>query len=197
MGALADFQIRERLRMSGTDLRRLEIEPFQDYADPPMGPDLVPAGLDSYGYDPRLGGKHKVFINPHNGKIDPRRMDPKAFYDLEGDLELPAHSFALSETVERFLIPRDVIVVCCNKSTLARCGLVVNICPIDPEFRGKVTLELSNTTCLPICLRQGDGICKFVFIRGDAVCERSYADKKGRYLDQKGLTLPFIPLASA
>jgi len=125
--------------------------------------------------------------------VDPKNFDPASFVDIEADYCLiPPNSFALAETVEYLEIPRDIIAVCVGKSTYARCGIIVNVTPLEPEWRGRVTIEISNTTPLPAKIYANEGIAQILFFKGSAMCNTSYADKKGKYQDQKGLTLPFV-----
>jgi len=181
MGVLADWQIRERVT----------IEPFADGAS---RPGVISYGLTSYGYDLRLGRRFKVFTNARCAVVDPKNFDPASFIDLEADeCLIPPNSFALAETVERLEIPRDVVAVCVGKSTYARIGIIVNVTPLEPEWRGKVTIEISNTAPLPAKVYAGEGIAQVLFLTGDELCRTSYADKKGKYQDQGGLTLPFVP----
>jgi dCTP deaminase len=180
MGLLADWQIRKDVK----------ITPF---AEESLRKGVVSFGLSSYGYDVRVGRHFKLFTNVYGAIIDPKQFEPKAFVDIEGDFcIIPPNSFALAETVEFFEIPRDVLAVCLGKSTYARCGIIVNVTPLEPEWRGKITIEISNTTPLPAKIYANEGIAQILFHRADAVCEKSYADKKGKYQDQKGLTLPFV-----
>ena len=180
MGLLADWQIKKLVK----------IEPFAEEAH---RPGAVSFGLSSYGYDVRVGRHFKVFTNVYGAIIDPKRFEPKAFVDIEGDFcIIPPNSFALAETVEYFEIPRDVLATCLGKSTYARCGIIVNVTPLEPEWRGKITIEISNTTPLPAKVYANEGIAQILFFKADQVCEKSYADKKGKYQDQKGLTLPFV-----
>src|SRR5437660_1475029 len=180
MGVLPDWQIK----------RDIVIRPFAEEAYPPG---VISAGLSSYGYDARVGRHFKVFTNARCAVVDPKSFDPNSFVDIEGDSCLiPPNSFALGETVEYFEIPRDVIAICLGKSTYARCGIIVNVTPLEPEWRGKVTIEISNTTPLPAKIYSGEGIAQILFLRADDVCKVSYGDKKGKYQDQKGLTLPFV-----
>jgi dCTP deaminase len=174
MGVLADWQI----------------EPF---APGQARPGVISYGVTSYGYDVRLGRKFKVFTNARCAIVDPKNFDPHSFIDIEADYCLiPPNSFALGETIEYLEIPRDVIGVCVGKSTVARCGIIVNVTPLEPEWRGKVTIEISNTTPLPAKVYANEGIAQILFLKTDAVCKTSYADKSGRYQDQRGLTLPFV-----
>ena len=141
----------------------------------------------------RVGRNFKVFTNVHCAVVDPKNFDPTSFVDIEGDYCLiPPNSFALAETVEYLEIPRDVLGICVGKSTYARCGIIVNVTPLEPEWRGKVTMEISNTTPLPAKIYAGEGIAQILFLATEAVCRISYGDKKGKYQDQKGLTLPFV-----
>src|SRR5207245_2263995 len=144
-------------------------------------------------YDGRGAPHCKVFTNDRCAVVDPKSFDPASFVDIEGDFCLiPPNSFALAETVEHLEIPRDVIAICVGKSTYARCGIIVNVTPLEPEWRGKITLEISNTTPLPAKIYANEGIAQILFLRTEEVCQTSYADKKGKYQDQKGLTLPFV-----
>jgi dCTP deaminase len=154
-------------------------------------------GVTSYGYDVRVDRHYKVFTNAHCSIVDPKNFDSKSFVDIEADFCLiPPNSFALAETVEYLEIPRDVIAVCVGKSTYARCGIIVNVTPLEPEWRGRVTIEISNTTPLPAKIYSGEGIAQILFFRAQEICKISYADKKGKYQDQLGLTLPFVHPAS-
>ena len=150
--------------------------------------------MTSYGYDVRVDRHFKVFTNAHCSIVDPKNFDPKSFVDIEADFCLiPPNSFALAETVEHLEIPRDVIAVCVGKSTYARCGIIVNVTPLEPEWRGRVTIEISNTTPLPAKIYSGEGIAQILFFRAQDLCKISYADKKGKYQDQLGLTLAVCP----
>jgi dCTP deaminase len=156
-------------------------------------PGVISYGVSSYGYDVRVGRNFKVFTNARCTVVDPKHFDPASFVDIEGDFCLiPPNSFALAETIEYLEIPRDILCVCVGKSTYARCGIIVNVTPLEPEWRGRVTIEISNTTPLPAKIYAGEGIAQILFLRGEAVCHTSYGDKKGKYQDQKGLTLPFV-----
>lgn len=180
MGILADWQIKKIVR----------IEPF---AEESWRPGVISYGVSSYGYDVRLGRTFKVFTNFCNAVIDPKNLAPSAFVDFEGDVcTIPPNSFVLAESVEYFEIPRDVMATCLGKSTYARCGIIVNVTPLEPEWRGKITIEISNTTPLPARIYANEGIAQILFFKADQVCEKSYADKKGKYQDQKGLTLPIV-----
>ncbi len=197
MGVLCDSQIRELI----------VIEPFSPAQ---KRPGKVSFGVSSYGYDVRVGSRFKVFT-PTTSTGDIAVVDPKRFSDemmVEVDTENPTHggtdangsryiiippnSFALCETVEHIEVPRDVLVICVGKSTYARCGLIVNVTPLEPEWRGKVTLEISNTTPLPARIYANEGVAQLIFLQASQVCETSYADKAGKYQDQTGLTLPMV-----
>jgi dCTP deaminase len=154
---------------------------------------MISFGVTSYGYDVRVGRKYKVFTNVWGSTVDPKQFDPKSFVDVEGDCcIIPPNSFALAETVEYLEIPRDILCVCVGKSTYARCGIIVNVTPLEPEWRGRITIEISNTTPLPAKIYSGEGIAQILFMRAEALCRVSYADKKGKYQDQQGLTLPVV-----
>ncbi len=166
------------------------IEPFEENQ---VRQGVVSYGLSSYGYDIRVADEFKIFTNVHTAVVDPKHFDPRSFVDFHGDVcIIPPNSFALAKTVEYFRIPRDVLTICVGKSTYARCGLIVNVTPFEPEWEGFVTLEISNTTPLPAKIYANEGIAQILFFKADAECEKSYADKKGKYQDQKGLTLPFV-----
>lgn len=155
------------------------------------GKKIISYGLSSYGYDARVAGEFKIFTNVDSAIVDPKNFDPQSFVDREGDVcIIPPNSFVLARTVEYFRIPRDVLVICVGKSTYARCGIIVNVTPLEPEWEGHVTLEFSNTTPLPAKIYAGEGACQFLFLKGDKVCGNSYSDKSGKYMGQKGVTLP-------
>ena len=152
---------------------------------------VVSYGLSSYGYDIRVADEFKVFTNINTTVIDPKQFDPRSFVDIQSDLCIvPPNSFALARTIEYFRIPRDVLTVCLGKSTYARCGIIVNVTPFEPEWEGFVTLEISNTTPLPARIYANEGIAQLVFFEADEDCLVSYADKKGKYQAQVGVTLP-------
>ncbi|MES2214586.1 MAG: dCTP deaminase [Pseudomonadota bacterium] len=154
---------------------------------------IISYGLSSYGYDARVADEFKIFTNIHSSTIDPKEFNTQSFVDRQTDVcIIPPNSFLLARTVEYFKIPRDVLVVCVGKSTYARCGIIVNVTPLEPEWEGHVTLEFSNTTPLPAKIYAEEGACQFLFLRGDEVCETSYADRKGKYMMQTGVTLPKI-----
>ena len=152
--------------------------------------------MSSYGYDVRVSNEFKVFTNINNSIIDPKDFSNDNFITKvvkDNDcLILPPNSFALANTIETFKVPRDIIIVCVGKSTYARCGVVVNVTPIEPEFEGQVVLEFSNTTTLPVKIYANEGACQFLFFKADNVCKTSYADRKGKYQGQKGVTLAKI-----
>ena len=180
MGILPDWMIE----------RDVKIEPF---APQQHRPGVISYGLTSYGYDVRVDRRFKVFTNVYGSTVDPKRFDPKSFVDIEGDeCVIPPNSFALAETVETFDVPRDMLVICLGKSTYARCGIIVNVTPLEPEWRGRVTIEISNTTPLPAKIYSNEGIAQVVFFTGDEPPEVSYGDKKGKYQGQRGVTLPRI-----
>jgi dCTP deaminase len=176
-------------------IRRMAIEHgmIEPFVDSQVRTGVVSYGLSSYGYDIRVADEFKVFTNINNTLIDPKNFDPRSFVDIKADACIvPPNSFALARTVEYFRIPRDILTVCLGKSTYARCGIIVNVTPFEPEWEGFVTLEISNTTPLPARIYANEGIAQVIFLQGDEPCERSYADKKGKYLRQSGVTLPKI-----
>ncbi len=150
-------------------------------------------GLSSYGYDARVADEFKIFTNVNSSVVDPKDFDPNSFVDRKTDVcVIPPNSFALARTVEYFRVPRDVLVICLGKSTYARCGIIVNVTPLEPGWEGHVTLEFSNTTPLPAKIYANEGACQFLFLRGNEPCETSYADRAGKYMGQRGVTLPKI-----
>jgi len=154
---------------------------------------VISYGISSYGYDMRIADEFKIFTNINSTVIDPKGFDPNSFADFKGDVcVIPPNSFVLASSVEYFKIPRDVIVICLGKSTYARCGIVVNVTPLEPEWEGHVTIEISNTTPLPARIYANEGIAQLIFLGAEEVCTRSYADKTGKYQAQKGITLPKI-----
>ena len=151
---------------------------------------VISYGISSYGYDMRIADEFKIFTNINNTIVDPKGFDIKSFIDFKGDVCIvPPNSFVLGRSVEYFRITREVLVVCLGKSTYARCGIVVNVTPLEPEWEGYVTIEISNTSPLPAKIYANEGIAQLLFIEGSEVCERSYADKTGKYQAQKGITL--------
>ncbi|HAF95800.1 MAG: dCTP deaminase [Elusimicrobia bacterium GWC2_51_8] len=148
-------------------------------------------GLSSYGYDIRVANEYKVFTDVYNCLVDPKEFNSKSFVDVKAPYCIvPARSFALSRSVEYFKIPRGVLGLCIGKSTYARCGIVVNITPLEPEWEGHLTLEISNTTPLPAKIYSDEGIAQLIFLESDDICEISYKDRKGKYQSQRGVTLP-------
>ena len=148
-------------------------------------------GLSSYGYDIRVSSEFKVFTNVHNSIVDPKNFDDRSFVDIEGsECIIPPNSFALARTEEHFRIPRNVLVICVGKSTYARCGLIVNVTPLEPTWEGYLTVEISNTTPLPAKVYGGEGIAQLLFFEGDEEPETAYADRQGKYMEQTGVTLP-------
>ena len=155
------------------------------------GQKLISYGVSSYGYDVRCSNEFKVFTNIHSAVVDPKSFDEKSFVDIESDIcVIPPNSFALARTVEYFKIPRNVLTICLGKSTYARCGIIVNVTPLEPEWEGHVTLEFSNTTNLPAKIYAGEGVAQMLFFESDEECETSYKDRGGKYQGQTGVTLP-------
>ena len=166
------------------------IEPF---VDEQVRAGVVSYGLSSYGYDIRVADEFKVFTNINNTVIDPKDFDPQSFVDIKKDVCIvPPNSFALARTIEYFRIPRDVLTICLGKSTYARCGIIVNVTPFEPEWEGFVTLEISNTTPLPAKIYANEGIAQVLFFESDEACETSYADRQGKYQGQQGIVLPTV-----
>jgi dCTP deaminase len=164
------------------------IDPF---VDDQMRQGVISYGVSSYGYDVRVGDEFKVFTNVYNTVVDPKNFDPKSFVDIKADVcIIPPNSFALASTIEYFRIPRDILTVCLGKSTYARCGIIVNVTPFEPEWEGHVTIEISNTTPLPAKIYANEGIAQVLFFQSDEPCAKSYKDKKGKYQAQRGVTLP-------
>ena len=179
---LSDIWIREQAQKHGM------IEPF---VESQKREGMISYGLSSYGYDARCSPEFKIFTNVDNAIVDPKEFAPNSFVDRETDVcVIPPNSFALARTVEYFRIPRDVLVICLGKSTYARCGIIVNVTPLEHEWEGHVTLEFSNTTPLPAKIYANEGVCQFLFFKGDQPCETSYKDRSGKYMSQKGVTLP-------
>jgi dCTP deaminase len=166
------------------------IEPF---AGRQVKDTKVSYGLSSYGYDVRISDEFKIFTNINSTVVDPKEFDPKAFIDFKGDVcIIPPNSFALGRSVEYFRIPRNVITICLGKSTYARCGIITNVTPFEPEWEGFVTMEISNTTPLPAKVYANEGIAQVLFFESDEECLVSYADRKGKYQAQRGITLPKV-----
>ncbi|MEI7892083.1 MAG: dCTP deaminase [Myxococcales bacterium] len=168
------------------------IEPFEPgLVREVEGRRVISFGTSSYGYDVRCAPEFKVFTNLFSTIVDPKQFDERGFVDVRGDqCVIPPNSFALARTVEYFRIPREVLVICLGKSTYARCGIIVNVTPLEPEWEGHVTLEFSNTTTLPARIYAGEGIAQMVFLRAETPCEVSYRDRCGKYQGQLGVTLP-------
>jgi dCTP deaminase len=184
MGLQADHWIRHMAQEHGM------IEPF---VDGQVREGVISYGLSSYGYDIRCTDEFKIFTNVHSAMVDPKHFNPNSFVDFKGDVcVIPPNSFVLSRTIEYFRIPRDVLTLCIGKSTYARCGLIVNVTPFEPEWNGYVTLEISNTTPLPAKVYANEGIAQVLFFRGDEPCQVTYADRKGKYQDQETIVLPRI-----
>jgi dCTP deaminase len=154
---------------------------------------VISYGVSSYGYDIRVANEFKIFTNVNSTIVDPKQFDEQSFVDFKGDVCIvPPNSFALARTVEYFRIPRNILTICLGKSTYARCGIIVNVTPFEPEWEGTATLEISNTTPLPAKIYANEGIAQVVFFEADEICETSYADKKGKYQAQREITLPRI-----
>jgi dCTP deaminase len=169
----------------------LEHEMISPFEDRQVRQGVISYGVSSYGYDIRVADEFKVFTNINSTVIDPKNFDPRSFVDLKTDVCIvPPNSFALARTVEYFKIPRDVLTVCLGKSTYARCGIIVNVTPFEPEWEGTATLEISNTTPLPARIYANEGIAQVLFFQSDEPCEVSYSDKKGKYQAQLEVTLP-------
>lgn len=181
-GILADHQIRHLAQNEGM------IEPF---VEKQKRDGAISYGLSSYGYDARCSKEFKIFTNIDNALVDPKDFSDESFVDRSTDIcVIPPNSFVLTHTVEYFRIPKDVLVICLGKSTYARCGLIVNVTPLEPGWEGHVTLEISNTTPLPARVYANEGIAQFLFFKGSDACETSYADRSGKYMGQRGVTLP-------
>ena len=171
----------------------LESDMISPFEDKQVNEKKISYGLSSYGYDIRVTDEYKIFTNINNSIIDPKRFDENSFVNFKGDVCIvPANSFALARSVEYFKIPRNVLTICLGKSTYARCGIIVNVTPFEPEWEGHVTLEISNTTPLPAKIYSNEGLCQVLFFESDEICETSYKDKKGKYQKQRGITLPKI-----
>jgi dCTP deaminase len=184
MGIMPDHWIRKMAQ------EHKMIEPFVENLNKE---NVISYGVSSYGYDARVSNEFKIFTNVDSATVDPKAFSEKSFVDRETDVcIIPPNSFALARTVEYFRIPRDTLVICLGKSTYARCGIIVNVTPLEPEWEGHVTLEFSNTTPLPAKIYANEGACQFLFLKGDDVCEVSYGDRKGKYMKQTGVTLPRI-----
>lgn len=182
MGLKSDNWIRKMA------LEHKMIEPF---VDSQVRDGVVSYGLSSYGYDIRVADEFKIFTNVYSAIVDPKHFDPRSMVDFKGDVcIIPPNSFALARTVEYFRIPRSTLTICVGKSTYARCGIIVNVTPFEPEWEGYVTLEISNTTPLPAKIYANEGISQVLFFEGDEMCDISYADRKGKYQNQQTILLP-------
>ena len=169
----------------------LEHDMINPFTEKQVRAGVVSFGLSSYGYDLRVADEFKIFTNVNNALVDPKRFDEKSFVTIQTDICIvPPNSFALARSVEYFKIPRSVLTICVGKSTYARCGIIVNVTPFEPEWEGFVTLEISNTTPLPARIYANEGLCQIIFLESDELCETSYADRKGKYQAQKGIVLP-------
>ena len=169
------------------------IEPFQEgqVRLNEKGERAISYGVSSYGYDVRCADEFKIFTNINSAVVDPKSFDERSFVDFKGDVcIIPPNSFCLARTVEYFRIPRQVLTICLGKSTYARCGIIVNVTPLEPEWEGHVTLEFSNSTTLPAKIYANEGVAQFLFLESDEECEISYADRAGKYMKQRGVTLP-------
>jgi dCTP deaminase len=187
MSILADKEIRRLAR------EQRMIEPFfeSQVRENKAGVRVVSYGLSSYGYDLRVADEFKVFTNVYNTVVDPKAFDARSFVDVSGETCIvPPNSFALARSVEYFRIPRDVMTICLGKSTYARCGIIVNVTPFEPEWEGHATLEISNTTPLPAKIYANEGLAQVIFLRATNPCEISYAEREGKYQAQRGITLP-------
>ncbi|MGC8795955.1 dCTP deaminase [Thermodesulfovibrio sp.] len=170
--------------------RKGMIEPFEEGL---VREGVISYGVSSYGYDMRVADEFKIFTNINNTVVDPKNFDPKSFVEFKGDVcIIPPNSFALARSVEYFRIPRDVLVICIGKSTYARCGIIVNVTPLEPMWEGYLTIEISNTTPLPAKIYANEGIAQLIFLKAEEECEISYSDRKGKYQAQQGIVLPKI-----
>src|SRR3990172_1267949 len=182
MGLKPDHWIRKMVQEVGM------IEPF---ADSQVRNGVISYGVSSYGYDIRVADEFKIFTNVFSAIVDPKDFDPKSMVDFKGEVcVIPPNSFALARTIEYFRIPRKVLTICVGKSTYARCGIIVNVTPFEPEWEGFVPLEISNATPLPARIYANEGLCQVLFFESDEPCEVSYKDKKGKYQAQQGIVLP-------
>ena len=182
MGIMPDFWIKEMAK------KKDMINPFVEKL---VKKNVLSYGLSSYGYDARVSNDFKVFTNVDSATVDPKKFSHSSFVDRNGDYcIIPPNSFVLAQTVEYFKIPRETLVICVGKSTYARCGIIVNVTPLEPEWEGHVTLEFSNTTPLPAKIYANEGAAQFLFFHGKEISKESYSDRKGKYMFQKGVTLP-------
>ena len=176
-------------------IRRMAIQHrmIDPFSEDQVRDGVISYGVSSYGYDIRVADEFKIFTNINSTIVDPKRFDQQSFVDFKGDVcIIPPNSFVLARTVEYFRIPRNILTICVGKSTYARCGIIVNVTPFEPEWEGTATLEISNTTPLPAKIYANEGIAQVVFFEADEICETSYADKKGKYQAQREITLPKI-----
>ena len=176
-------------------IRRMALEHrmIEPFTDSQVRAGVISYGLSSYGYDVRIADEFKIFTNINHTVVDPKHFDPRSFVDVKAkECIIPPNSFALARTVEYFRIPRNVLTVCLGKSTYARCGIIVNVTPFEPEWEGYVTLEFSNTTPLPARVYANEGVAQVIFLESDEICETSYKDRGGKYQGQQGVTLPRI-----
>ncbi|HVZ61857.1 MAG TPA: dCTP deaminase [Terriglobales bacterium] len=176
-------------------IRKMAVEHdmINPFAEKQVSSGLVSYGLSSYGYDLRVADEFKIFTNVNCTVVDPKNFDERSFVTVRSDCAIvPPNSFALARSVEYFKIPRDILTICVGKSTYARCGIIVNVTPFEPEWQGFVTLEISNTTPLPAKIYANEGLCQILFFQGDEPCETSYADRHGKYQSQKGIVLPMV-----
>ena len=174
-------------------IRRMaqEHDMINPYSEKQVSKGVISYGVSSYGYDLRVSDEFKIFTNVNSTIVDPKNFDERSFVTVNADVAIvPPNSFALARSVEYFKIPRDVLTICVGKSTDARCGIIVNVTPFEPEWEGFVTLEISNTTPLPAKIYANEGLCQILFFQSDEVCEVSYKDRKGKYQSQKGIVLP-------
>ena len=184
MAVMPDSWIREMAHSKGM------IEPF---IETQKRKNCISYGVSSYGYDARVSEEFKIFTNVDSALVDPKKFSTESFVERSGDVcVIPPNSFALARTVEYFRVPRDILVICLGKSTYARCGIIVNVTPLEPGWEGYVTLEFSNTTPLPAKIYANEGVAQFIFLKGNEKPEVTYADRKGKYMGQTGVTLPKV-----
>ena len=189
------FEVLPMAVMSDRWIRKMaqEQEMIKPFAENQVREGVISYGISSYGYDLRVADEFKIFTNANSTIVDPKHFDERSFVEFRGPVCLiPPNSFALARSVEYFKIPRNILTICVGKSTYARCGIIVNVTPLEPEWEGFVTLEISNTAPLPARVYANEGLCQLVFFNADQVCEISYKDKKGKYQAQKGIVLPKI-----
>ena len=189
------FEVLPMAVMSDRWIRKMaqEQEMIKPFAERQVREGVISYGISSYGYDLRVADEFKIFTNANSTIVDPKHFDERSFVEFRGPVcIIPPNSFALARSVEYFKIPRNILTICVGKSTYARCGIIVNVTPLEPEWEGFVTLEISNTAPLPARVYSNEGLCQIVFFNSDQVCEISYKDKKGKYQAQKGIVLPKI-----